>query len=250
MQYEVRSRLRRIEAAERRALAKKPPKSDIKARLREKVPQGVRKSLTAAFEKAFGLLFLNCGGVISMSFDREKLVREFCGQDALAEKTRSLNGMERLRRSLALGQLKNGAATAAAGAGLGFLGLGLPDIPLLTATMLKGLYELASGYGYDFDSQEEQLYILRLIRAALAAGDERAALSRLLDLPPERTEDMGAEIAAASEALADALLAEKFIQGIPLIGAVGGIVNGRLYGRISRLAAMKYEKRYLMSRLR
>ena len=45
-------------------------------------------------------------------------------------------------------------------------------------------------------------------------------------------EDTAREIALTAKALSDGLLVEKFIQGIPLVGAVGGAVNAALYGRV------------------
>ena len=42
------------------------------------------------------------------------------------------------------------------GIGLGLLGLGLPDIAVLTGLILKSIYEIAVSYGYDYQREEEQ----------------------------------------------------------------------------------------------
>ena len=57
------------------------------------------------------------------------------------------------------------------------------------------------------------------------------------------------EIDLTAAALADALLVEKFVQGIPIVGAVGGVVNTAVYSRVAKLAAIKYKQRYLYGKL-
>ena len=42
----------------------------------------------------------------------------------------------------------NTLASAAAGIGMGLLGIGIPDIPLLTGMMLRSIYETALHYGF------------------------------------------------------------------------------------------------------
>ena len=56
---------------------------------------------------------------------------------------------------------------------------------------------------------------------------------------------LAGEIASTARMLSDALLVEKFVQGLPVVGVVGGAVNFR----IAALAAVKYKKRYLMRKL-
>lgn len=58
------------------------------------------------------------------------------------------------------------------GLGLGVLGIGLPDIALFTGLMLKSVYETALSFGFEYDSEEEKKFILRLIAGAMAYGEE------------------------------------------------------------------------------
>ena len=46
--------------------------------------------------------------------------------------------------------------------------------------------------------------------------------------------------------LAEELLAAKFLQGIPLAGAVGGVLDSRLTARLLDYAALKYNRRFLL----
>ena len=41
------------------------------------------------------------------------------------------------------------------------------------------------------------------------------------------------------------MLTSKFIQGLPLIGVVGGVTNFKTLQDISTIAKLKYKKRYL-----
>ena len=46
--------------------------------------------------------------------------------------------------------------------------------------------------------------------------------------------------------LAEELLAAKFLQGIPLAGVVGGVLDSRLTARLLDYAALKYNRRFLL----
>ena len=90
VQSELRRELRRIEEKERRWLAEKPASGAIRARIYEKVPPALSKTLEAAFEKAFGLLFLKGRGLVELSFDRSRLEAEFDGAAFIAQSVAEL----------------------------------------------------------------------------------------------------------------------------------------------------------------
>lgn len=145
--------------------------------------------------------------------------------------------------------LLNNGWTTVSGAALGLLGMGIPDIPLLVSTLLKGIYEIAIGYGFDYEAEEEKIYILRLIRTALSEGEQRSLFRRQLDSMSYVCGSLEEEIAMTAKVLSDALLVEKFVQGIPVVGVVGGLINHVVYTKISTLAGIKYKKRYLSYKL-
>lgn len=101
----------------------------------------------------------------------------------------------------------------------------------------------------DYGSEEEKRYILRLICTALSDGGQRDACNRKLDSMEYGGGTLAGEIASTARMLSDALLVEKFVQGLPVVGVVGGAVNFSIYRRIAALAAVKYKKRYLMRKL-
>jgi len=49
----------------------------------------------------------------------------------------------------------NTSITVLEGGGLGLLGIGLPDIPLFIAVIMRTIYEVALSYGYDYKIQKK-----------------------------------------------------------------------------------------------
>lgn len=50
---------------------------------------------------------------------------------------------------------------------MGFLGMGLPDIPVFLGVLLRSIYEIALSFGFSYDTEEEQkvrLWFLKKIR--------------------------------------------------------------------------------------
>ena len=253
----------RLERAERRGeRAPRGPRPLKRAgeALEEKVPAGLRQTLEAAFRKAFGLLF-GPGGtrVVEGTLPRGRLAREagLWEGETPPEPEAARQALKRMTRKDRAGRELAAWAAGAEGTALGLLGIGLPDIPVFLGLLLRGLYGSARRYGFSYESPEERCYLLLVLRGALAEGEERAVLSRRADRlgraldhgwPAEH--DLEAETDAASPALAGRLLTAKFVQGLPLVGAVGGAVNLTMYRRVSSYGARKYRKRFLEKRAR
>ncbi len=240
-----------VSRKEKRLLEKRPAEFKARQALYERVPLKVRGLLEAAFEKAFWMVFSRGTGVIEKTFDREEAKLRFEAADYIVNRRPVKKALRQVEKGAKKDNLINTAATAACGAGMGLLGLGLPDIPLTVGMMLKGIYETALGYGADYESQWERIYILRLIRAALCREEERQRWNgELEDMETGGNTDrsLEEEIKITSKVLADALLVEKFIQGLPVVGAVGGAVNFCIYRKTAAWAAVKYKKRYLMGK--
>lgn len=280
--------LQKINKQEEKWLSAKERNNVVKDKIYEKVPDGLSHTLELAFEKAFSLVFLKGRKILEKTFDKEALQMEFTVGDQLVEQRQTKKSVKLLGKKQERDNLINHASTTATGFGLGLLGMGLPDIPLLVSTILKGLYEVALSYGFSYESKEEQIYMLRLIRIALATGeDRRKVFSELITpidsrhvspfasesaspidseivstagsailsspdsgsaLPAVYKVDLSEEIKRTAKALSDALLVEKFVQGIPIVGVVGGFVNHTVYKKILFLGKLEYKKRYLLSK--
>ena len=136
---------------------------------------------------------------------------------------------------------------------MGVLGIGMPDIPVFIGMVLKSIYEIALNYGYQYDTEEEQAFILMLIEGAVSYGDEMLKINQNVDefmktgaLP--ESYDRETQIKKTSASLSKELLYMKFLQGVPVVGAVGGAYDAVYVKQITEYANMKYRRRFLMSK--
>ncbi|MEG2000623.1 MAG: EcsC family protein [Evtepia sp.] len=243
MLYDILKEMDAVKKEEQKFLTMPVRQSGVRDSIYEKVPEKLCTVLETAFSKAFELVFLHGKQLIEKTYSKEELKMEFAASNFVIDEAQTRKSFQRMDRGAQKKNFANHTFTSISGLGMGFLGFGIPDIPVLVATVLRGVYEIALSYGFAYDTAKEQIYILRLIRTALAEGEERLECNRLLDLEEETT--VKAEIAKTAKLLSDALLVEKFVQGIPIVGMVGGFVNHSVYRKISKLARLKYKKRYL-----
>lgn len=218
--------------------------------LAEKVPEKLQSTLDTAFCKAFSLIFQKGTGLIEKTYSREKLERNYQVNHYLAGQKEDVRNLRAFSKSAGAAGGRNLLLSGVEGIGLGVLGIGLPDIPLFTGLILKNMYELALSYGFSYDTEEERYWILLLIRGALSYGEDAVRLSREADLfiretslPESYSRDE--EISRTAGCLSKELLYMKFLQGIPLVGAVGGAYDVVYLKRIQKYAGIKYKKRFL-----
>ena len=222
----------------------------ISGKIEEKIPAKLEETLEAAFYKAFLLIFEKGTGVIEKTFKSEELQLEFQVNDFRVDKKPTKYSLRKLDAAGKKSRLLNSAVTTVEGIGLGVLGVGIPDIPVFLCMLLKGMYETAASYGYDYNKNEEQILILRMIAAGLTDGPEKRKADLLVEewlgfVPVTEAISFEEEVKRAAEALSNAMLMAKFIQGLPVVGAAGGMSNPVVYQKVSRYAALKYRKRYL-----
>ena len=234
---------------------KKETKLECKIRefsgmIEEKIPEKLSATLDAAFYKGFLLIFERGTSVIEKTFKGEELQLEFQVNDFRVEKKPTKHSLRKVEATGKKSKLLNAAVTTVEGIGLGVLGVGIPDIPVFLSVLLKGMYELSASYGYDYNKKEEQILILRMITAGLVEGEEKRDADRLVEewlgfVPAKKALTFEEEVKRASEALSSAMLMAKFVQGLPVVGAVGGMSNPYVYQKISQYASLKYKKRSL-----
>lgn len=224
---------------------------ELAGKLEEKIPPKLIMTLNEAFYKAFLLIFEKGTDVIEKTFKGEEMELEFRVNDFRMDQKASRKAIRKLEKAGKQSSLLNACVTTAEGIGLGALGIGMPDIPLFLGMLLKGIYETAASYGIAYRKKEEQVFILRMIAAGLAQGDmvrekDMAVEEWITSIKEENAVwQMEAEIRMASAALADGMLAAKFLQGIPVVGVVGGMSNPVIYRKVLKYASLKYKKRYL-----
>ena len=222
-----------------------------KESLERKLPAKVYEGLQSAFCKGFTLVFEKGRVLIEKSYDKEGLQEDQRIRDYAFQVKGSRRELKRLRKSARQSELTNLTVTTVEGLGLGALGIGLPDIVLFLSTLLRGIYETALGYGFDYTQRSEQLLILKMMAAALSTGQEWERLNREVEqgpLPPEQITEAGfqAQLQETASAFALDMLLLKFIQGLPVVGLIGGAANPVYYRKVMRYVQLKYHKRYLL----
>lgn len=232
----------------RKRLVKK--ESIINEKLEDKIPATLQETLNAAFAKAFTLIFAKGTSMIEKTYRREKIEEDYQIRQYIVDVKQDLKSLRSFTKKTRDTSNKNLLLTGASGIGMGVLGIGIPDIPLFTSMILKNMYEIALQYGYQYETENERYFILLLIQTALSYGEDFQQLNQKVDqfiesvkLPQNYDEKM--QIIDTADALSKELLYMKFLQGIPLVGAIGGAYDVIYMKQISEYAMMKYRKRYL-----
>ena len=146
------------------------------------------------------------------------------------------------------------------GIGLGLVGAGIPDIPLFIAMVLTSVYEVALSFGYEYESDEEKIFILKVIEAAMCDEEEflrkNQELNDIIDYIAAQGDRIGSwnidkeeQMRATSRSLSEEMIYTKFLQGQLIIGIAGGVFDPIYVNRISNYAVLKYRRRFLGSRL-
>ena len=226
-----------------------------KAALGDKVPQKVYFGLESTFCKGFSLVFNQGRGVIEKSYNKENLKNNHSIRDYAVQVKGGRKELKALNKSARRSDGVNMVVTTAEGLALGALGIGMPDIVLFISTLLKGVYETALNYGFDYGTPEEQYMILNMMSASLIAGEERIEWDEMIDGmiedPPREVsrQVLDEQIRETASVFAMDMLLLKFIQGMPIIGILGGAANPIYYNRVLKYVQLKYRKRYLRKQM-
>ncbi len=238
-------------------LQKRAEKNDSRLNrlLEKKIPAGLQNTLDTAFGKAFRLVFEKGTGVIEKTYNKDEMKKAYQINE-YAAKVRGNNKSLKVFSGKAKGAgTGNLLMSGAAGVGLGILGIGLPDIALFTGLMLKGVYEIALNYGFDYDDEEEKKFLLLLIRGALSYGKELQSINEELNFYMDygayaKARSVEDAIKSAAGCLSKELLYMKFLQGIPVVGAVGGAYDAIYMKQIMEYAELKYRRRFYLRQKR
>lgn len=251
----IQKELESITKSEERFKKKaKIPTNSYKEKLESKIPNGINSTLQSSFAKAFGIIFKHGIGIIEKAYDKKELTSNYDIQNYAVDKKCNRKELKKLKWSAKKADLLNMSITTVEGIGLGALGIGLPDIVLFIGMILKGIYEVSLRYGYDYDSTQEKYLILTMMKTALSNGEDwnsgNTEIDNMLGTSFAVSEDvLRSEIEATSKTFATDMLVLKFIQGLPIVGIVGGVFNPVYYNKIMNYVRLKYHKRYLIDKL-
>lgn len=251
---ELQSIARAEERRREAALKAKPVrwKQELESRLPEKVYTG----LESAFGKAFSVVFEKGSPILEKTFRKEEIITDHRVSDDAIRRRGSRMELRYMKNSAAAANLGNLTLTAVEGIGLGALGIGIPDIVLFIATLLKGIYQTALNYGFDYETREEQMLILKMMEASLAGGEEWEAKNTEVDrlmisgIGEVTEEAFRQQMQKTSSAFAMDMLLLKFVQSLAVVGIIGGAANPIYYQKVMRCVELKYRKRYLWNILK
>jgi len=240
---------------EQRFLADRAEKKDtfLNKKLAEKVPEKLQGTLDSAFAKAFALIFEKGTGVIEKTIKKEDLQKSFKINEYADRIWQTRGSLKVFEKKAEKAGWLNVVASGATGMGMGALGVGIPDIALFVGFILRSMYEIALDYGYDYESEAERGFILMIIEGAVAYGEELRrvdgrinAYIEMSELPADYNEKQ--QIAQTAAGLSKELLYMKFLQGIPIVGVVGGAYDVVYLKKIMEYANLKYKRRFLLKK--
>lgn len=226
-----------------------------KEKIERKIPEKINATLQLSFSKAFGIVFKHGIGIIEKGYDKNNIAADFDIQNYAVDKKGSRKEIKKLKRSAQKSDLLNMSITTVEGVGLGALGIGLPDIVIFIGMILKGVYEVSLRYGYDYESSQEKYLILKMMKTALSKGEDWNIFNGEVDTMLSfdfavSQEVLQAEIEETAQTFATDMLVLKFIQGLPVVGMIGGMFNPVYYTKIMNYVRLKYHKRYLLDKLK
>lgn len=254
----IERELQKIAKAEERICRQSEKKKEAfwKAKLEEKLPDKIMAGLQNAFSKAFSLIFEKGNIIIEKTYDRDSIEKDFQIRDFAVELKGGRKEIGELRKASVGGIAISTLLTTVEGIGLGALGIGLPDIVIWVGFLLRGVYETALRYGFDYELPGEKVFILEMLEAAMLTGEEWKTANALVDAYMKRDthdvlteEDIKIQLEKTANAFARDMLITKFIQGIPIVGMVGGAANPLYYHKVMNYVQLKYRKRYLLEKL-
>ena len=236
------------------------PTSVLIEKLDRFIPKKLNETLDSAFSKGFALIFEKGTGVIEKTYNKEQKQIDYQVDSYATEIKADRKSVKRFTKRAKATKAANLMMSSVEGIGLGLVGAGLPDIPLFVAMVLKSVYEVALSYGYEYDSDEEKTFILKVIEVAMYDDEEfvenNRALNQLIDHIVEDGDtlegydiDKDAQVEQTAKALSREMLYTKFLQGQMIIGVAGGIFNPIYINRISDYAVLKYRRRFLRNKV-
>ncbi|MBE6021784.1 MAG: EcsC family protein [Cellulosilyticum sp.] len=222
----------------------------IHQKLEDKVPEKLQEKLDVAFHKAFELVFEKGTGVIEKSYHRQDYEQTYQVNAYASKLKQNKKAMQTFSKEASKSRTKNLVISSIEGIGLGVLGIGIPDIPIFTGMMLKSIYEIALSYGFSYEEEEERLFILKVIEVALLHGEGLIQGNKILNEWIENgvsfdENQMMKQMTSTAKALSKEMLYMRFLQGIPIVGIVGGIADTVYLRKITAYTQLKYKRRFL-----
>lgn len=245
----------KIEKEESSYISKQLNKEDSKLNqfLADKVPASLQSTLDSAFAKAFHTVFEKGTDVIEKTYKKDEIEKDYKINAYAASVKENKKTLKAFSKKASGASKSNLLISGASGIGMGVLGIGIPDIVVFTSLMLRSVYEISLHYGFDYKDTEEKKFILLLIQGAVSHDTKLLKINDELNYYMEHgsfesaihLEECIKETAAC---LSKELLYMKFLQGIPVVGAVGGAYDVVYMKQVNKYAQLKYRRRFLVGK--
>lgn len=236
------------------------PTSLLVSKLDRFIPKKLTDTLDKGFFKAFQVVFEKGTGVIEKTYNKGKSEANFKVNTYEANLRGNRKTARKFTKQAGSAKALNLSLATLEGVGLGLVGLGIPDIPLFIALTLKSIYQVALSYGYKYDTEEEKIFILKIIQVAMMDEDEFLEGDKEVNASIDIINQSGDEIQGwnitkeeqmreTSKSLSKEMLYTKFLQGYMIVGILGGIFDPIYVSRISDYAVLKYRRRFLLNKM-
>ncbi|MCQ2554247.1 MAG: EcsC family protein [Clostridia bacterium] len=236
------------------------PTSLLLMRLERIIPKKLSGALDFAFLKAFRLIFEKGTWLIEKTYNRKKKETDFKVNTYASRLNESGRNVRVFRRKAKASKLFNIFISLLEGILMGVLGFAIPDIPVFVSMVLKSVYEVALSYGYSYDTDNEKVFVLKIIEVAMCDEEEFVEKDRELNAAIDHIASHGDIIGAinitkedqikgTSRSLVKEMIYTKFIQQFMIVGLFGGLFDPAYISRISTYAELKYRRRFLGKKL-
>lgn len=221
----------------------------VNQKLKNKVPEKLEETLNTAFEKAFMLIFSKGDHWIEKTYDRQKIKSSYTFNKTIVSNKPSKKNIRAFTKTTSTSSTKNVLCTGISSTLFGFLGIGLPDIPVLIGLIMRNLQEICLSYGLDPHKENEKIFMLMIIEGAISHETIPLINQKIDDFIHKGiTPNLETQIQYTSKTLSHELLYLKFIQGIPVVGSISGVYDSIYMKRISEYAKLKYHYRFLLTK--
>lgn len=223
----------------------------------DSLPAIHRETLEMAFYQSLVFLLNPQNDILANFICREDIEERFHRLDRAVDLDPGFRALGHMEREAARLNNMDFSVAALEGLGFGTVGIGSPETVVLCALMLRTLYETALVYGINIDHPWEKDLALMLLAAAFSSGEdayqEQRELTRVLKglaegVTPEI--DRERRMRTAASRMAGSMSLQKFVQGIPVIGAAGLFFNTAAMNRLQTLSRCVYKQRYLRGKER
>ncbi len=223
--------------------------------LADKVPGGLQETLDATFAKAFHLVFEKGTDLIEKTYKKDEIEKDYQINNYTVKVKENRKNLKTFSKKANGAGNTNLLISGVSGIGMGILGVGIPDIVVFTSLMLRSIYEICLNYGFDYKEDEEKKFILLVIQGAVCHDMNLLKINEQLNFYIEHGEfskviSLNDCVQETARCLSRELLYMKFLQGIPLVGAVGGAYDVIYMKQVNKFAELKYRRRFLTEKQR